>query len=456
MAKTNLTTLCNDIQEYINTGNIEFLRKYVGKIKGAEPFDEPDLGTAINDGDFGKVAELVSRYTTFSDTDNTTPSYIEEDLKQTAADTAAAGDTKTKKEYLETLKKTADDNKKLIGGSKKAAADSEKYKQAIKDIGKKAAKEAEKDKEYLKKKAKAIETFKNKLNNPEQDKKQQEAKQQQEQQSAPNTEKSEKSIKIDNGVNFNMNITRKDLNNIMSTLKTINKHFAEDEAEVVDEKPAANDDKVVKVNVVEIDDSIRDLIKDAAMEAHEQSDENFSEYDDVADDNEIDYDEEIESGDYSDDDDAVTDENFSEFYDFANTIVDSINSIVKAQDKISKQLDEASKTAIKTFSQMDNFSTFAAEAVGTINNIASRVHELSASKPSEPVTKNLTKIKDAGDNYEQEFIHKADDKKMKAEDVAIDNKLGMSIDKIATFSENVNKKDADRYNKVKDFLSSAM
>ena len=460
--KINVEDIENAINQYLETNSLAVFNKFAGKCKGCEPYGERDLGDAINNGDLNHIAKIVSKLSNFD--------AKEDEAKETQEEQAELQSTSNSKQLYENIIKVAEKHKKsLIGGkgSQKATDDIAKYKEKIANLD--SPKRAADDKAYLKEKQDTIDKFvpggdtvhndpgklaaiKDKVSN----------------------------IKIFSN-NYNgddkMEISRKDLTKIMSAMKTINKHFAEEEVEaenedeVVDsqvETTEADEDSEVedkteeetKVETIELPEDVADAIREALDESKLDEDEdNEDEDESESESEEEDFSEDDYAADVDEDGDTEEDfcgetEDFSEdadvesFYKFSEAITETIENLNKKVSKISGKAMDDANAYIENFSEVD-FRNFAEAVTDTLANISARVDMLNAKVTNkDEVTTNIDSLEQTADNYEKEFITKSNEPAPVESSVLVQNN-DAGVVANAQFSET---NGMDHYNKVKNFL----
>ena len=461
--KINVEDIENAINQYLETNSLAVFNKFTGKCKGCEPYGEKDLGDAINSGDLNHIAKIVSKLSNFD--------AKEDEAKETQEEQAELQSTSNSKQLYENIIKVAEKHKKaLIGGkgSQKATDDIAKYKEKIANLD--SPKRAADDKAYLKEKQDTIDKFvpggdtvhndpgklaaiKDKMSN----------------------------IKIFSN-NYNgddkMEISRKDLTKIMSAMKTINKHFAEEEEaenedEVVDSQVETTDEdsevedktEETKVETIELPEDVADAIREALDES--KLDDEDEDNEDAEAEDEDESESESEEEDFSEDDyaadvdeDGDTEEDFcgdtcfsedadvESFYKFSEAITETIENLNKKVSKISGKAMDDANAYIENFSEVD-FRNFAEAATDTLANISARVDMLNAKVTNkDEVTTNIDSLEQTADNYEKEFITKSDEPSSVESNVLVQNN-NAGVVANAQFSET---NGMDHYNKVKNFL----
>ena len=451
--KINVEDIESAINQYLETNSLAVFNKFTGKCKGCEPYGEKDLGDAINSGDLNHIAKIVGDLSNFTDTSEETE--WDADAKAIDKKKEELDDTTNKKKYYETLKKVADKHNGLhgLGGSKLAEADRELYKEKEKELGKE--KSREKDKKYLDEKKKAIEDFKSTLENNKTNANEQEA--------------SITSEPVNASEHYNgddkMEISRKDLTKIMSAMKTINKHFAEDDAEdgVVESQVETTDEdsevedktEEAKVETIELPEDVADAIREALDESKldedEEKDESESEEEDFSEDDyaaDVDEDGDTEEDFCGETEDFSEDADVESFYKFSEAITETIENLNKKVSKLSGKAMDDANAYIENFSEVD-FRNFAEAVTDTLANISARVDMLNAKVTNkDEVTTNIDSLEQTADNYEKEFITKSDEPSSVESNVLVQNN-DASVVANAQFSET---NGMDHYNKVKNFL----
>lgn len=407
------------INQYLETNSLSVFQPFAGKCKGCEPYGERDLGDAINSGDLNHVAKIINELSNFDDTPSQNPekpkNIWDEDLEQAEKQLGDKTLESRKKSYINDAKKAAKAAAKDIGpikGSDKAKQDLYRLEIAEQNLNNK------KDEAYLEKKKQLAETY------------QQQTESQQ--------------VNASEFGDSKMEISKKDLTKIMAAMKTINKHFAEEEETEVEDQVAEDTDTGVEeeekeVKTFELPADIADAVREALEEGKVEEAED-EEDDDEEEDEEV---EETES----------EEEDFSEeldsFYQFSEALTETIENLNKKAEKISKETQNAAEEFIDNFS-MKEFRNFAESVSEALENISNRVNILNEKVAhKDEITTNLNNLEQTGDDYEKEFVTKSDEPSTAAEDVVVQNE-DVGVIANAQFSEI---EDPARYDKVKDFLS---
>lgn len=410
MKKCKVEDLEKAITQYLETNNLSSLRDFVGNCKGLAPYGETELGDVINSGDFDIVAKLLNRMSNFS-------TVAEDELKETEDELG----NKDHLKFLDDKIKNAEEYAKKQGlkgpKSKKAVTDLEKFKEEKESYAQGD------EKEYLEKK-----------------------KDIQEKEVAKEKEKSNNSEQLNASENRGnkMEISKKDLTKIMSAMKTINKHFAEeaedqvaeDQVEETTDEDETTETEEQPIQVVELPEDVANALREALDETSENDDVEEDEDEETSDDEDIE--------EESEEVDMCGDSNFSnmeEFYEFSEAITDTIANLNKKADKLAKESIDAAGDFIENFSASE-FRAFADSVTATLENIAARVDMLDSKVTKNEVTTDIDNLKKTGDDMEDKFITKSDE--LKVEPI-VENPEA-SVAESAQFSEN-------HYKTVKDFLS---
>jgi len=346
-----------------------------------------------------KFWENIKVWDNFSDVNNEDKSVFELD-KESADQQIKENQSGMKQKYLQDALKLAKDNDKLVGGSKEAKKDVEIMKERIKEA------QSGKDMEYLNKKrdlaAKYEEDYKK--------------------QSTENMSEKDK--------RKNMEISQKDFNKLMSAMNKINKHFAEDEEEKVEDEVVEDENEEVsedesedaeveteeevdanaeeETETIELPTDVADAIRAALDEADEDEDEESDE-EVVEEDEEVAEDEDEENEEVEDEEESESEtEEFSEkFYKFSEAITETIENLDKKADKLADEIQENAEDKVIEFSKKD-FIKFAESITNTIEGLAERLNAIEIPVKNE-VTKDLSNLENTADDYEEEFVTKSDE-----------------------------------------------
>lgn len=435
------------IDSYGDSNNLDIFKQFVGKISGMEPYGEPELGKAINEGDWETLRSLLFKLTNFDDTPVNPDEQELWDIDAKAAEDAVNNKDKLerKREYLNKQIKTAEKHGKdgPLGkkGSMDAKRDEYKFKKELQSLS------TEADDKYNKEKLDNTKEFRE----PEEDKNSQ----------TTITTETTQETKGFSEKEDSMEISKKDLNKIMAAMRTINKHFAEEqvaedqneevESQVEDTAEEEGSDESKQLTVVELPDDVADAIRDALDKATEVEadtdgdeddgdEENFSEEDDVE--------EEEEEEDFCGDGEECFSDN-EELMEFSEAITDTIENLNKKTNKLAAKLEEDATKFVTEFS-MKEFKTFAESVTATLEAISSRVDALADKVSKNEITKNLDNLKKTGDDMEEKFITKADEKPVAA---AVDTAIVQNPEATpAQFSESTSEDDTRRA-AIKEFFS---
>lgn len=444
------------IDAFNESNNLDEFKDFVGKISGLKPYGEEELGKAINEGNWESVRKILYGFTNFDDTptdENKEPENPDEQQDLWDIDAKNADENLNDKTKVEAERKYL---KKQIDNAHKHAKDI-----SVGPLKKKGSMDAKRDEWKFKKELQSLSTAA--------DDKYNESKKELAEQGKEDYEKAKQTNHSEKRIEGNMEISKKDLNKIMAAMRTINKHFAEEqvaedqneevESQVEDttDTTAEEDEGSDKtMTVVELPDDVADAIRDALDKANEVEEDDSPAEDDTEDENfsEDDTEEEDFCGDEEDFcGDGDCEEDFSdneELYEFSEAITETIENLNKKANKLAGKLEEDSNRFVTEFS-MKEFRQFAESVTETLEAISARVDALAAKTNKNEITKNLDNLKKTGDDMEEKFITKAEDKPVSAAVGAaiVQNPEASS----ANFSEiTTTDEDEAKYKAIKEFL----
>lgn len=452
------------INQFLETNNQGVFKPFIGKCSKLEPYGEPELGKAINSGDMDIISKLIYKLSdlegemhyfddnnsqTESNSNEQTDANLEkqlEELDQVDKDKENLKNSEQEKQLYKALKENADKNKpgvmgdKLGKGSKLAAKDSLKYEQKIKEASN--TNRAKQDDAYLDSKKEILNTFKPKELSDE------------------GLKDKLKAWKADHKIfselrGNKMEISKKDIEKLMSAMKTVQNFAAEKIEDQVEEteSPAVEDEEKDAENVVvempeDVAETIREALNTALDEEPEEDDEDGeseSEEEDFSEDDMEDEDAEVDDTE-SEEDFCGDSENFSvrSFYEFSKAITETIENLNKKADKLAGREISGAEEFIENFSAQE-FRSFAESVTEALENINTRVAMLDSKVANkEEVTTNIDTLNKIANDYEDNFITKSDEDMTKETDPIVQNPECGVVEN-AQFSQ--------RYENVKNFLS---
>jgi uncharacterized protein YukE len=286
-----------------------------------------------------------------------------------------------------------------------------------------------------------------------------------------------------------MEISKKDLTKIMSAMKTITKHFAEEdeakaqkEDEVTDDETTTEDDVSTENVVFELPEDVAQAMMDSLNDGIEEAESTEDEDDesteveteedddtdvDEDDDTDVDEDEDIED---TEDDEATEEDmcgdgefcegNFSynDFYDFTEEVTDSIENMNKKIDKLSDEIGgKYEDEFVEQFSEKD-FLKFSETVSQALDNIEKRISMLETETHKDEVTTDIDNLQETADDYEDQFITKTTDENVETTDEQVVDETSAALPEVAD-TETAPVADAQfskRYEAVKNFLSGSL
>jgi len=363
-----------------------------------------------------------------SKSETTPASAWDEDKENIDKKTKELDNSADLKAYYENVKAVADKNKdSKLAKSEKQIAD-EKSKEVG---GAKYQKEVAADKKFLNDKKEMIDKFKETL-----------------------AEKYKNYSNTNNG-DKTMDISKKDLTKIMSAMKTIQRHFSEDDEDEVNEVATTESvddaDSEEENIVVELPEDVALALREALNDDIDNQTSTDTDTDDVdvdVEDVDVGVDEDVDVDEGDGEEVVVTACGTDDFYRFSEAITDSIEKLNKKATQIANSVvDGYEKDYIEEFSVKD-FRAFAESVSQTLENIAARVENIETKAGDDgKITTDLDPLKETGDDYEENFIAKVDESTDIANDSIVEQPETSVIAVGKTFSE------SNRYQKVKNFLS---
>lgn len=469
------------IDRFMESNDFSELRKLKGKISGMAPYGDEELGKAINVGNEDDVRNIIKKRTTiqsknFAEGDDAnadakaqeviesvqkaeakqqdTDRPSEETLNAERAHAQNQQNQKNDNKLFKELQETAEAHRgkgignKRFGGSKMAQRDYDYYTAMLNS---QKANQAE-DKAYIDAKMKKLDAY-NKSDTSE-----------------PRP-KSRVQFNKKTGRGNTMDISKKDLNKIMTAMKTINKHFAEEdavkkavaEAETIndnigDTEDTMNEETDGNVYIKLDEDTRQEMIKslvnadielDNITAKPDYSDAGVEDEEEVLTEDEVEADEdedEDETEAYDEDDEDDEDEESVEvdacggtdFSAFSEALTNTVLNLNNKVDSLTKRINYSMDESAENFS-LKEFQNFADNVAVTLRNISARVNMLSDKVHSGKITTNLDYLKKTANAYEDDFI--MDNGEVKADKTVGD---GLPV---------VEHQFAERAERVKDFFN---
>lgn len=377
----------------MKTENLIEIMDSVGTRNIYKAYKAAYLGKGRPEGCPEKFWESIKIWENFNEVNDNDKSVFELD-KESAENQIKENQSGMKQKYLQDSLKLAKDHDKLIGGSKEAKKDVEVAKQRIKES------ESGADMDYLQAKkdlaTKYDEDYKKSTENMSEDKRK------------------------------NMEISQKDFNKLMAAMNKLNKHFSEeDEKEVKDEvvesetvenedvededvDSETNEDSEEEDTVeIELPTDIADAIREALDEADEDEDETDEEVVEEDEEEAVEDEEDNEEVEEEEESESAEEEFSEKFYKFSETITETIENLDKKADKLADEIQDKAEEKVVEFSKKD-FIKFAESITSTIETLADRLNAIEVPQKNE-ITKDLSKLEETADDYEEEFVTKSDE-----------------------------------------------